>query len=163
SAAKWATATGDNPEAQRSGPRTNTSVKSFVSLPTRLVAPDGNATKRPSAEIAGSSLNPFPCPPEEPTLIRLVLCDLRSRRKSSVSCPTRLVAPDAKATKRPSAEIEGAKLRPSPCTPAELRLTRLVFWAFRSRTKTSSEPLVSLPTRLVAAESKPTKRPSAEI
>ena len=47
----------------------------------------------------------------------------------------------ANATTRPSAEIEAANELPSPPAPpaaADWRLTRVVVWACRSRTKTSS-------------------------
>src|SRR5438552_126550 len=64
-----------------------------------------------------------------------------------VSSGTRLVASLTKATKRPSAETTGLKLRPLPCAPEELTLTRCVFAVHpatdtpfvrqRSRTKTS--------------------------
>src|SRR4051794_19823921 len=40
--------------------RTNTSVRPFVSPPTRLVASDSNATNRPSAEISGRLDDPLP-------------------------------------------------------------------------------------------------------
>jgi hypothetical protein len=69
-----------------------------------------------------------------------------------VSPPTRFEANDKKATKRPSAEIEGEPLTAFPCTPVVLTLTRLVVWFLRSRTKTSKVAFVSLPTRFEAAE-----------
>src|SRR5205085_986013 len=47
--------------------------------------------------------------------------------------------------------------------PCESTLTRLVLPALRSRTKTSLTAFVSPATRLLATESKATKRPSAEI
>src|SRR5438445_6238564 len=147
--------------------RAKTSLTVFVSPPTRLFATELNATKRPSAEIAGTQLAPFPCAPWEATLTRLVLPALRSRTNTSlapfVSPPTRLLALDRNATKRPSAEIGAAKLSPLACAPWELTLTRVVLPVLRSRTKTSPTAFVSPPTRLVAVESKATKRPSTEI
>src|SRR2546428_83045 len=136
--------------------RTKTSLTVFVSPPTRLVATELNATKRPLAEIDGTKLAPFSCAPWESTLTRLVLPALRSRTNTSlapfVSPPTRLVAIELKATKRPSAEIEGTTLSPFSCAPWESTLTRLVLPALRSRTNTSLAPFVSLPTRLAADE-----------
>src|SRR2546428_31025 len=136
--------------------RTKTSLTVFVSPPTRLFATELNATKRPLAEIDGTKLAPFPCAPCEPTLTRVVLPALRSRTNTSltpfVSPPTSLAALDKKATKRPSAEIEGPSLSPLPCAPWESTLTRVVFPVLRSRTNTSLTPFVSLPTRLAADE-----------
>src|SRR5437762_4951613 len=80
-----------------------------------------------------------------------------------VSPATRLVAYDSKATKRPSALIEGLPLEPLPSVPALLTLTRSVVPVHRSRTNTSCHPLVSPATRLVESEVKATKRPSALI
>jgi hypothetical protein len=101
------------------------------------------------------------------TLTRLVVPVWRSRTKTSrspfVSPPTRFEAPEMKATKRPSAEIEAPKPPKSACTPAVLTLTRLVVPVWRSRMKTSDSPFVSPPTRFEATDSKATKRPSAEI
>ena len=80
---------------------------------TRLVAEDSNATNRPSAliEIEGSSLDPFPSIPAVETLTRVVTLVRRSRTNMSsnpfISPDTRLVAPDANATYRPSALIDG--------------------------------------------------------
>ena len=67
-----------------------------------------------------------------------------------------------KATKRPSAESDGRTLPASPWRPPVATLTRSVRPVRRSRTNTSSAPLVSPGTRLVACELKATKRPSVE-
>src|ERR671924_395 len=83
--------------------------------------------------------------------------------KPLVSPPTKLEAKEWKATKRPSAEIEGEKLARFPCAPAELTLTRFVLPVLRSRTKTSLTPLVSPPNRFESKEQRATKRPPAEI
>src|SRR5439155_797933 len=80
-----------------------------------------------------------------------------------VSPPTRFEANEPKATKRPSAEIDGPPLMSFPSMPAELTLTRVVVPVSRSRTKTSETPFVSPPTRFEASETKATKRPAAEI
>src|SRR5256885_1385746 len=143
------------------------SLAPFVSPATRLFANEVNATNRPSAEIDGGKLVPLPCAPWEATLTRLVLPALRSRTNPSPAAfpspAARLAAPEWKATKGPSAEIGGAKLAPLACAPWELTLTRVVLPVLRSRTKTSPTPFVSPATRLLAVESKVTKRPSAEI
>src|SRR3954447_18153022 len=108
------------------------------------------ATKRPSAEITGGSirkLEPFAWAPEELALTRVVLPVFRLRRKTSskvfVSPGTMFEAEEVKATKRPSAEIEGKLPTLSfPCAPAELMLTRFVLWVSWSRTKMSEKPFV---------------------
>src|SRR5690242_2032904 len=87
---------------------------------------------------------------------------------SFVSPGTRLRARDQKATRRPSAEIEGQRLRRSLCfgpprRPLEVTLTRLVSPVLRSRTKTSMARFASWRTRFEASETKATRRPSAEI
>ena len=73
-----------------------------LSPATRLRASELNATMRPSAEIAGSSLKPLPCPPVDDTLTRSVVPVFRSRTKMSsapfVSPATRLLAYETKAT-----------------------------------------------------------------
>ena len=53
----------------------------------------------------------------------------------------------------------------SPLAPAgpEARLTSVVVWVARSRTKTSRSSVVSSGWRFVAAETKATRRPSAEM
>src|SRR4051794_33668070 len=55
------------------------------------------------------------------------------------------------------------KLAPSPPTPLELTLTRSVVPRRRSRTKTSSQPLVSPGTMLSVSDTNTTNRPSADI
>jgi hypothetical protein len=80
-----------------------------------------------------------------------------------VSPVTRLVASEAKATKRPSALIAGSRLSPLPWTLPLETLTRVVVPAWRSRTNTSNAPLVSPPTRSVAFEAKAMNRPSPLI
>src|SRR4051794_22882151 len=93
--------------------RTKVSPTLLVSPGTRLLESDANVTKRLCAEIApASALNLLPCSPSHDTLTRSVVPLRRSRTKISrpallgplVSPGTRLVASDAKATKRPSAE-----------------------------------------------------------
>ena len=75
-------------------------------------------------------------------LTRSVVPACRSRTKMSyvplVSPGTKLVANEAKATKRPPAESEGVKLLPLPWAPPGPTLTRLVVPACRSRTKMST-------------------------
>ena len=73
-----------------------------------------------------------------------------------VSPGTRLEAREWKATKRPSALMEGVQLVPLPWLPAESRLTLVVSPVWRSRTNTSEVPLVSPGTRLEAPERKAT-------
>src|SRR5947208_4873223 len=160
--------------------RTNTSATPLVSPGTRLVASLSKATNRPSPERAGqncSMLAAFACAPVESTLTRSVIPVIRSLTKTSkawfVSPTTRSSASLAKATKRPSAESVGLKLRPLPCAPEELTLTRCVFAVHaatdtpfvrqRSRTKTSVWSFVSPGTRLVASLENATTRPSAEM
>ena len=125
------------------------------------------ATKRPSAEIEGSKLlavaldaaRPDAHPPGR---ARLPVAH-EHVRTPLVSPGTRLLATEEKATKRPSAEIEGMKLALSPWTPPGPTLTRgSCPSGGRARTRRSA-PLVSPGTRLLAYEEKATKRPSAEI
>ncbi len=146
----------------------------FVSPETRFVAELMNATKRPSAEIERpqSPLLSFPCVPSVATLTRSVVPLRRSRTKMSrrpfVSPATRFEAALWNATKRPSAEIEGARAGMSPllafpCVPSVATLTRSVVPLWRSRTKMSSYPFVSPAMRFEAALPNATNRPSAEI
>src|SRR4051794_4471957 len=81
----------------------------------------------------------------------------------SASSVTRLVAFEAKATKRPSDEIDGTPELPSPFAPAipEPRLASTSVPACRSRTKTSETASASSGCRFVALELKATKRPPA--
>lgn len=93
--------------------RTNTSSAPLVSPATRSGAPDEKATKRPSAETAGSALprSPVASAPDGPTLTRVVTPVRRSYRKTStaplVSPGTRASEREANATKRPLAESAG--------------------------------------------------------
>ena len=80
-----------------------------------------------------------------------------------VSTGMRLVASLAKATQRPSAEMDAKELEPSPSLPSEATLTRSVVPFCRSRTKMSMVSFPSPGTRLVASLWKATKRPSAEM
>ncbi len=101
--------------------RTNTSKVASVSSGCRFEAPELKATKRPSAEIAGTSDSPFPFAPATPAtslarLTSVVVLVSRSRtstsrpsRPPSVSSGWRFEASDVKATSRPSAEIAGQK------------------------------------------------------
>src|SRR5262249_12315055 len=94
-------------------------------------------------------------------------CAYRTCTKVSVnplvSPATRLVASESKATTCPLAEsATGAKLLLLPCVPTESTDTRSVFPVVKSCTKTSSAPLVSPATRLLAFHSKATCCPSAE-
>jgi hypothetical protein len=147
---------------------TKTSNAPFVSPRTRLLATDSNATKRPSALIAGDSLPPSAWVPSEATLTRVVVPLCRSWTKMSeqakgqglVSPGTRLEAVDQKAMKRPSPLIAGVRLWLLASVPSEATLTRVVVPLCRSWTKMSSIPLVSPRTRLEAKDSNATKRPS---
>ena len=96
--------------------------------------------------MAGAKLGlsvgwPFP-----PTLSRRVAPATTSWTKTSpvplASLGTRLSASDSKATSRPSPLIDGATLGPSPGVPWGPTLASTVVWATRSRTNTSSSPLV---------------------
>ena len=68
--------------------------------------------------------------PAKPTLTRAVVCIPRPCTKTSalpqLSPATMLLASDWKATKRPSAEMDGCSLRSSLLAPAESTLTRVV-------------------------------------
>ena len=132
----------------------------FVSPAARLEAPLWKATKRPSAEMDGRDGKKeklLAWVPSEATLTRSVTPVRRSWTKTSlvpfVSPLTRLEAELVKATKRPSAEMDGVSEKPSPCEPSDATLTRSVlrvqpargfpFEVQRSWTKTSSQPFVS--------------------
>lgn len=71
------------------------------------------------------------------------------RRKTSasllVSFGTRFYAWLLNDTNRPSPDADANALVPFACAPDELMLARLVWLVSRSRTKTSSWPLVSMP------------------
>src|SRR3954454_7991081 len=107
--------------------RTNTSDWLLVSWGTRLPAWLEKVTNRPSAEISGNALLFFACAPLEATLARKVVSVARSRTNTSVrrlvSSATRFPAWDRKATRRPSAEIDGEELDPEPWPPAEGAVT----------------------------------------
>jgi hypothetical protein len=68
-----------------------------------------------------------------------------------------------KATKRPSAESQGASECPFPCTPEESTLTSSVVPLWTSRTNASRAPFESPATRFEAWLMNATKRASAEI
>jgi hypothetical protein len=97
--------------------------------------------------IDGKRLELFPCAPPVATLISSVVPSWRSRTKMSwklfTSPPTRSGAEESKATKRPSAVIDGAELSPCASAPAVEMLTRVVLAASRSRTKMSLDWLTS--------------------
>jgi hypothetical protein len=150
--------------------RTNTSSVVSPSSGSRFVAPEVNATKRPSPETADAPEPKFPLAPLAPAarLTSVVVCATRSRtRTSKVVSPSsgwRFVATEVKATKRPSAETAGSKepsLPLAPVAPAA-RLTSVVVPATKSRTNTSVFVSVSSGCRFEALEWKATKRPSAE-
>ena len=114
-----ATAPGSSkiPSASVSRSRTNTSRKPLLSPGTRLEATDSKATKRPSALMAAAPKSPLkllPCVPALSTLTLSVSPVWRSWTKTSktplVSPATRLVAVEAKATKRPSPLMTGRRL-----------------------------------------------------
>jgi hypothetical protein len=84
--------------------RTNTSGWPLVSPGTRLVASDEKATKRPSAETAGSPPDPLACTPPGPTFTRSVL-------------PARAGA---------AARVRPARARSAPARAAERALLLLV-------------------------------------
>src|SRR5947209_8634545 len=150
----------------------------FVSPATRLSAADWKATRRPSAEMTGWAVGRSASTGRGdvavigrkagggPRLTRVVAPRRRSRTKMSVrrlvSAGTRLVASEAKATKRPSAEIDGAAPPRSAWAPPTPTLTRSIVPVTRSKTKASVAPLVSPGTRLAAALAKATARPSAD-
>src|SRR5207249_3504361 len=124
------------------------------------------------------------CVPSEATLTRSVTPVRRSWTKTSSalfeSPLTRLEAKLSKATKRPSAEMDGAWDPPLPCAPSDATLTRSVTLFRRSWTKMSEQlpgpqtspshppetfvqTFVSSGTRLEATLAKATKRASAEM
>src|SRR5258705_328041 len=107
--------------------------------------------------------DPVPSPKQEATIGG---CP-RSRTKTSsapfVSLATRFEAELWNATKRPSAEIEGFRLKPLPSAPPVAKLTRSVVPLWRSRRKTPSATFVSPATRFGAALQNATRRPAAEI
>jgi hypothetical protein len=127
----------------------------------RLVASELKATKRPSALMDGTLLAAFAELPSEAMETRVVAGEQPagapmqvSRRKMSatplLSPATRLVASEAKTTKRPSAEIDGERLAPSGPAPVMAGDTRIVCGAQPagcpwqvSRMKISSTPVTA--------------------
>ena len=110
----------------------------------------------------GSALSPFPCPPDERTLTRLVLPVRRSWTKTSllwfVSPRTRLEASDQKAMNRRARRASAAGCR--LCLSATAANAQpLDLPVLRSRPKTSKLPFVSPLARLEALDSNATKRP----
>ena len=100
----------------------NTSGYSLVSFGTRLLAYDTKAIARPSKEMAGVSDSLLAWILSDDTETRLVSPVCRSctkifaqltggaalhRTSAVVSCGAKLLADEAKLTKRPSAEIAG--------------------------------------------------------
>ena len=113
--------------------RTKTSKSAFASSSaTKSVAKLSNATKRPSALMAGAKEKPLPLPvPALLALTRVVVPVFRSRTKTSkspfASSGTKSAARLSNATKRPSALMTGAKEKPLPLpVPAPLALTSTV-------------------------------------
>src|SRR3989338_5351779 len=108
---------GVQPVAPMQVSRTKMSLTPFVSPLTRLSASEPNTMKRASLLIIGFVLGPLPWTPVELTEIRTVLgvqprvLKQVSRKKTSVtpfvSPLTRLVASEAKRTKRPLFETMG--------------------------------------------------------
>ena len=106
----------------------------------RFVASELKATKRPSALMDGAPLDAFAELPSDAIETRVVAGEHPagapmhvSRRKISatplLSPATRLVASEAKTTKRPSAEIDGERLAPSGPAPVIAADTRMVCGA----------------------------------
>jgi hypothetical protein len=110
---------------------------------------------------------PFACPPPEATLARTVT-PAPSRRTNTSTAPlvsptTRLEAIPVNATESPSPEIAWISAPEGGCAPPTPTPARVVVPLGRSRTNTSSAPLVSPATRLLAVLWKTTRRPSPEI
>src|SRR5882724_8723780 len=171
------TVEGVQPVAPRQVSRTKTSSVVLVSNATKLLAPELKATKRPSLLMPLPKLLPLAWVPSLATETRTVEgvqpVALRqvSRTKmfeaALVSPATRSLAPDSKATKRPSGLIEKLEPPPPAWVPSLATETRTVEGvqpvAPRQvlRTKMSEAALVSPATRLLASDWKATKRPSA--
>ena len=109
--------------------------------------------RRAAGDAAPGPEMPFPCLPALDTLTRLVVPRFRSRTKMSwvpfVSMRRQVGGPDAKATKRPSAEIDGMPGRRWPASRRWTRSRARSCPCCRSRTKTSRSSFVSPATRLV--------------
>ena len=117
--------------------RQNTSVLSLLSLATRSVASDENATWVPSVLRLGSSLAPFPGAPVVDALTSSVDgFGPRVRTKTSVlplvSPGTRFGADDTKATTLPLSSIAGDRLSPLAWLPSAATLTLVTVLSWRS-------------------------------
>lgn len=151
--------------------RTYTSAAASRSAGSRFVPCEMNATRRPSVEIDASIEGPLLRAPAAPgaRLTSVVVAAARSRRNtstpSSVSAGSSVVAPESKATRRPSREIRARWDPRSPAAPVApvARLTSVVVCAPTSRTTTSTWPLTSPGTRSVAFVWNATREPSPEI
>src|SRR5438552_2303574 len=151
------------------------SITPLVSAPPgrRLLAADWKTTNRPSPLMPGLKLPALAWPPSAATLTRSVWPPLRSRTNTSVtplvSPATRFDESDSKATMFPSPDnaggAVGAAANPDASPPAAGTLTRVMLVGPEAppawERKMSAEPLKSSPTRLSAADSKTTQRPSA--
>lgn len=150
-------------------------VRTGLSPVTKLVADEANATHWPSALMSGWELGPSACAPPLATLTRVVAVPpgssktplpsvSRSWTKTSsallVSPATRLDAAETNAMWRPLALIDGWRLAPLASVPEEDTLTRTTSAVTRSRTKTSSTPLPSPATKVLAPETNARYRPS---
>ncbi len=146
---------------------TKMSFASFVSSSARLPAPEAKATSVPSAEMLGANENESASAPSGVTETRTVVASVRSWTNTSVvplvSLSTRSVAVESKATRSPSAEIDGFRPGADASSPSEATDTRTVVLVSRSCTKTSCVPLVSPSTRFDAVETKAIAEPSSLI
>ncbi len=88
---------------------------------------------------------------------------MKTSLREFVSPKTRLLDSLAKPTYLPSAEIEDCVESEVPWVPVELTLSPDVFPVWQSWMKTSSLPLVSPTTRLLAELEKVTYRPLADM
>src|SRR5262249_650253 len=150
--------------------RTNTSSDVSPSAASRLNETDSKATKRPSAEIEGGEEAPSPLAPGPPArLTRLVVVVCKSLTDTSgaraPSAGWGFAGREWEGAKGRSAEIDASEESLLPLAPAAppARLTSVVVFVCRSRTNTSPPRSPSLGSRLVAKDTKATKRPSAEI
>ena len=115
--------------------------------------------------MPGRMLPPLAWAPAGPTLIRLVVPPARTKMSPTplLSPSTRFDESDAKATTEPSPERAGgwlgAEAKPEASVPSARWLTRVTVFVAMSFRNTSSEPLKSSATRLVAADVKATKLP----
>ena len=147
--------------------RTNKSTALLASPTARSLARLAKSRYRPSGVILGAMDSRLPgLTPLVLTLISVVVPATKSRRKTSeallVSFETKSLAALSKTTNWPLELIVGACEAALPLpAPDSLTLTSIVLPSRRSRTNTSNEPLLSLVTRLPAALTKTTNRPSA--